>query len=48
MASKQTKYENDHFKWNKVENLVIKRGIIGNDSFVMVIRNHRLRSVYLR
>ncbi len=48
MASKQTKYENNHFKWNKVENLVIKQGIIGNDSFVMVICNNCLRSVYLQ
>ncbi len=46
--NKQTKYENDNFKWNKVENLVIKQGRIGNDSFVMVIRNYHFRSVHLR
>jgi len=34
MANKQTDHENNHFQWNKVKNLVIKQGIIGNDRFV--------------
>ena len=34
MANQWTDYENNHFQQNKVENLVIKQGIIGNDKFV--------------
>ncbi len=34
MANKRTDYENNYFQQNKVENLVIKWGIIGHDKYV--------------
>ncbi len=34
MANKQSDYKNNHFQENKVDNLVIKWGIITNDKFV--------------